>query len=451
MEPYALAPLTAISDSPYKSDNIHNMRPLASISGRTLAKDLAEARPRLGINPGLWRAWVCVALLTGALACGSGDRKPEPNEESLASNEKSSNRKLAEGPARKTAKDKRKKGELHLRVDQGLVLREKPDPSSPAVRILKQPQVLRVLEQRQGAYRVAYAGGTGWVQSSSKTRELRIMATRSPPQPAVTADPEVLSRARRHLTGGGRELSCGPYTLLTDLEASPLLEACGRLASRLDQAYARRYGASPKGKPRETLILFRDQAAFRAFAATDGPVAKGYAGHARGADGYLALVVGHQPAERVIQTLVHEITHLISRRALGAPLPRWLSEGLADGLGDPATLAGLGSIQGLAGAEAVARRVLEIDELPNLRRLAGLSQREFDRDPRARDYEQGAVFVRFLMSDPERARSFKAYLKGIAEGESDGPDTLAQHLGLPTDDWSQLDGEVRSWLSKEIR
>ncbi len=445
MEPYALTSLTAISDSPYKFDNILPMRPLAWLTGRVLAKNSSQARPSQ-----VGKVLVCALCLAGSLACGVGDRKPKADAKPAAAGETTSSRKRAEDPATKASK-KKKRGELHLKVEQGVVLRTEPDPSSRAVRILDQPQVLRVLERRQDAYRVAYAGGTGWVQRGTKTRELRILATRSPPQASVAVDPEVLARARRHLDGGGRELSCGPYTLLTDLGSSPLLEACGRLASRLDQAYARRYGIQPKGKPRETLILFRNQQNFRAFAATDGPAATGYAGHARGADGYLALVVGDQPPERVVQTLVHEITHLISRRALGAPLPRWLSEGLADGLGDPATPTGLGPIQGLAGAEAVARRVLEIQELPDLRRVVGLDGRSFDRDARARDYEQGAVFVRFLMSDPERARSFKAYLKGIADGNSDGPEALAEHLGLPAVDWSALDGEVRAWLGKQLR
>ncbi len=382
---------------------------------------------------------VWAVLLVLAPACARDDTPSKNPPKSVAES-----RVPDPSPAQKP--DPKPKGELHLRIDRGVVMRTGPDPSSSVVRIAERSQVLRVLEKRKGSYHVAFDGGRAWVQGGPKARELRIMATRSPPQPSVTADAKALALARRHLSGGGRELTCGPYTLLTDVRSSPVLEACGRLVSDLDRAYTRRYGVKPVGKSRETLILFRGREAFRAFAATDGPNATGYAGHARGADGYLVLYAGDQPAERVVQTLIHEITHLLNRRALGAPLPRWLSEGLADGLGDPASLTGLGSSQGLKGAEAVARRVLEVDTLPNLRRVVGLDNRAFDRDPKARDYEQGAVFVRYLMSDPKRKRSFQAYLKGIAEGESDGPEALAAQLGLPGDDWNALDRKVRTWL-----
>ncbi|MEO1087331.1 MAG: hypothetical protein AAFY88_24100, partial [Acidobacteriota bacterium] len=264
---------------------------------------------------------------------------------------------------------------------------------------------------------------------------------RQGPRLAPEPDPGALAAAGRHLQGGGREWPCGPYQLLSDVSEPELLGLCGRLAADLDAVYAERFGVDPVGEPRGAVILFRTLADFRDFAATSG----GHAGHARASRGYLSLYVGDRSPEALAMTLAHELTHLVNRRALGASLPRWLSEGLADAIGDPATPAGLGPSTGLRGAEVARRRVLEKEDLPDLRRLTELDAGSFDSRPDARDYEQSAVFIRFLLADAERRRSFHAFLRGVAGGESPDLDALIRHLGA-RGGAKDLDRQLRAWL-----
>lgn len=270
-------------------------------------------------------------------------------------------------------------------------------------------------------------------------------------RPAARPDAEWLTAARGllegqgALEGRGRETRCGPYLLYTDVRDAALLKTCGHLASQLDGLYLERYGVRPVGQPAEAIVLFSKIADFRAFARQNG-VALGYAGYAVGARGLAIFHVDVSARDNFLPTLTHELTHLVSRRALGVNLPRWLSEGLADGIGDTATAKGFGPARGIKGSEVQARRLREAyasNRVGGLARLVALKRGEFDRGTVSFDYEQSALLVRFLLSDPRLKPGFRRYLRGIAENKGAGPERLRQALGI---EWEELDRQLESWL-----
>ena len=237
---------------------------------------------------------------------------------------------------------------------------------------------------------VTLVGGSGLACKPASTAPAP-QARRPPPPPnedelrgrlAEAPDADLLASARERLAGGGRLENCGPYPLYTDIQNVSLISTCGRLADRLDEVYEARYGLRPRGEPASAIVLFGSAEAYRDFA-REGGVPVGYAGYALAARG---LAVFHAsdtaPTEDFLATLMHELTHLVNRRALGVNLPPWLSEGLADGIGDTATPSGFDPIDGISGLEALAKRLRQAridDRAGDLARLVTLGRGEFDR------------------------------------------------------------------------
>ncbi len=258
-------------------------------------------------------------------------------------------------------------------------------------------------------------------------------------------DPDLLASARGLLGDDGREDRCGPYALYTDIEDPSFVGICALLASHLDDTYEARYGIRPRGEPAEAIILFSEISDFRSFSQQQ-QVPLGYAGYALGARGLAVFYAGDQSLDGFLPTLAHELTHLLNRRALGANLPRWLSEGLADGLGDSATADGLRPLASEPGSGLQAKRLrtaLASGQVGSVQRLVSLKPAEFDRETRSFDYEQSALLVRFLLSDPELASGFRAFLGAIARGEIYDPEDLRNALGV---EWEELDRRLAGWV-----
>jgi hypothetical protein len=172
--------------------------------------------------------------------------------------------------------------------------------------------------------------------------------------------------------------------------------------------------------------------------------------------------------------LVHELVHLLDRRALGPRTPPWLEEGLAHSLAssriepsgrlEPEELGGgvrvvdrrlagpdgdveitVETTGGLAGLDRVIG-ALDRGALEPLALLTSLSWREMV-DPEAREirYAQSALFVRFLL-DGGRGRwrgGFRSYLAAVAAGDPGEPERL---LGELDTDWAALEESFRKWL-----
>jgi hypothetical protein len=246
------------------------------------------------------------------------------------------------------------------------------------------------------------------------------------------------------MKGGGLAMPCGPYDLVTDAEPGPLASLCELVVAPLEAAYRTAFGIEPIGEADGIILLFAERDAFRRFAREVSGVRTGYAGHARAARGYVALPQGTD--ELTARTLVHELTHLIDRRALGPALPRWLAEGLADYLGDAAGPAGLETVPGVLGAEGEIRRLqgaYAAGLAPSLYRLVGLGADEFDGASPSYDYEQSAFFVRYLLSDHELAPRFRRWLKTLAAGAVYEPESLRLALSV---EWNALDTAFEYWV-----
>ena len=420
-----------------------------------LPRPLGRPEPRRPAG-GCLRRLVLGAFLIGAVGLGwwSNDDPGSPPDISQA--EKSSVVDPSEMATAPTPSDDgaARSSRRMVRLDPGTVLRRAPTEDAASVHVTDADGLFEVQAHQGLWYQVRLPGalaattdGSGWARlADGPHREIRLRSVWQSPRPSRSIDPQRLALAKEHLLGGGRMATCGAYPLLTDVEAGPLLEACDRLAASLDGVYEQRYGVRPQGRGSETIILFRQLDAFRRFVQAEGTSSAGYAGHASASGGYLVMYSGSQDAEEVMVTLVHELTHLVSWRALGGPLPRWLSEGLADGLGDSTTLQGIAPLRGQEGVEAEAQRLRQGTPtgLPGSEALLRLSPEAFDARPTDRHYEHSALLVRFLLLDGQLAPRFRAYLGRLAAGQPYDADPLLRQLGV---EGSELDRRFARWLN----
>lgn len=278
------------------------------------------------------------------------------------------------------------------------------------------------------------------------SRGLVVRTLAVPPRESRLPSDALVASARGLMTDRGRQRSCGPYAIYTDVSDEELLATCTRLAPALDATYTGRFGVAPVGQPAEAIFLFSTLDQYRDFVRAQTQMPSGYAAHSDAARGYLALYTGERSRQEVIETLIHELAHLITRRALGGNLPPWLSEGLANGLGDTATADELHPIEGANGAEAEASRLLlgyEAGQVPSLARLLQKDSAEFDSGTLSYDYEQSAFLVRLLLSDPELTSRFRTFLRALAAGSVYTPELFYDHLGLGA---AELDRRLEAWL-----
>ena len=163
-------------------------------------------------------------------------------------------------------------------------------------------------------------------------------------------DPNRLLRARMLIGVDTEPSNVGPYTLYTDVDDSYLLNRFAEIAENLPAAYRERFGVDPGPAAGEVVVLYQDEELYRTFEAGEPAVAQastdGYATR-----GLIVLYVGDQDDFILDVLFVHELTHLLNRRALSLGLPAWLDEGLATELAisrlDPVTLeVQLGTLNG---------------------------------------------------------------------------------------------------------
>ena len=261
---------------------------------------------------------------------------------------------------------------------------------------------------------------------------------------------ETIATAHQHLKGGGRTGSCGPYSMTGDITDDRLLASCSRIASSLDDAYQERFGVEPIGLPAAAIILFSERGSYRGFAQAAGMSSAGYAGFSMPSLGYTAVWADSDRPVEFSRTLAHELTHMVNRRALGGELPRWLSEGLADAIGDTATENGIGDLYGIRGVEGEAERLglaLQTGQAGTVLDLVAQQDSEFDAGGNSYDYEHSALLVRFLLTDPELTPRFRSFLTGLSRGEPSSLARLEQDLEV---EWTELDQRFKIWLGAQI-
>ena len=412
------------------------------------------------LKRGLW-IFAVAALILGcdSLNDRRGSDEPEPSSQSATRDRSSSpagaptGDALAEGSTTLGDRDRDidSASQRYLRLDTGTVLRAAPAENARAIHITTTAEPRPVVETKPPWFAVDTTDGSAWVRLSAqeaKDRMLRIRTRARGPRDGHGIDPDVQVIAQRIFGSESTNRHCGSYALMTDLRDPSLLRACDRLASSLDQVYQERFGVTPQGQPAATVILFAQRAALRQFAAETGGRGAGYAAYTNATDGYLAM---HAQADRieVLRTLTHELAHLVHRRALG-DLPRWLSEGLADAIGDSATEGGFQPLEGIVGAEGQARRLLgAIDSrrAPGVERLVKQPASDFDKGTVSYDYETSALFVRYVLTDATLAPRMRDYLAAIAAGAQVTPEALVRRLEV---DWRQIDRDLSTWLRRHL-
>jgi hypothetical protein len=233
------------------------------------------------------------------------------------------------------------------------------------------------------------------------------------------------------------------------------------VAGQVEGLYRSRYGREPLGQPAEVALLYAGEETFRAFLAEDaglgGLTATGHVGY-----GIVALYDGGRPAGEVGATLVHELAHLLNRRALGPMLPSWLDEGIAsdlagsriglDGTLDPARLGGTTMrherLVRITGAKAGLQLLVEAagqNTLRPLPELLALDWDDFVRRDGERNYAHAAFWIRYLLEGEGGALApgFRAFLDSVAAGGPPSPEALRERLGRS---WDELEAGFRAWL-----
>ena len=355
-------------------------------------------------------------------------------------------------------------GVERVTVKPGIPLLSEPRPGAPRVLTPTRIAVLKVLDRRPGWVQVQYGEVTGWLPSRDWAG----------PEPPLGSDPDLvrpltgrgpdeerLSWARARLTPPEVVGKVGPYLVYTDLRDPDRLGFFDRVAAGLDAAYRSRYQVSPIGDPAEAVVLFSRESDYRAFlgqATTFAELpASGHTGH-----GVVSLYDGRRPQSEVASTLVHELSHLLNRRAIGPALPSWLEEGIADDLSQsqidrtgrllPGTLGGVtvrggGRIE-MHGARAALHDLREAAAAGRLRplpQLLSLDWGEFVRQNGELNYAQSSFFIRYLLQGEQGALApgFHAFLQEISNGKPPEPEALREKLGRT---WPMLEAGFRLWI-----
>ncbi len=350
---------------------------------------------------------------------------------------------------------------------KGMELKRQPTTAAETVLTLPANVRLPKLDQQGSWYQVYRQGFTGWVLLENYDEQAEVPFGNAPLAPGPLqprdADPEQLASARELLGPTGRELPMGPYTLYTDVLDETLISYLAGLAEQLDGVYAARYGRQPLATPRAALVLYRGEGGYRLLKRRSGKLAGLHAaGHASG--GMAATFVGRRSAAQVGITVVHELVHLVNRRALGPALPPWLDEGLADGLAlsrvnsagalQPEQLGGeilenaerRTFTEGMSSLWLVEQRRRD-GRLPRLSTLLRLDWDSFVGDEIALHYASSALWLRFLLDGEggRRAAALRRFLDAVAAGGPASADRLRQAIAEP---WPTLEVSYRRWVEE---
>lgn len=370
-----------------------------------------------------------------------------------------------------------------ITVEAGTRLRERPDLRAPEIQFIDEQLELPVVERRPPWVRVAYGDLRGWLLLRDKgPRAAKAMAAESRAWSAASAwiDREAVTRARAFLGAGARLEALGPFRLLTDVEPGRLLTSLEAIACSLPASYAERYGLPAPEPDEETVLLYAKAESYRGFADAEPGLSRlepsGHAGN-----GIAALAAAER--DEVEALLVHELVHLLNRRALGlaVELAPWLDEGLAEDLAysqvDSSGRLRLGSLAGrtrsanevggsfgqLAGDSfqitTLGPKALLLDLIarwsdparPPVVEILDLGWNEFA-DPESRSllYPASGFLVRYLLdgsgldgSGGRSAPAFRAFLEAVAAGGDTDARALLTALGTSE---KELETGFAAWL-----
>lgn len=390
-----------------------------------------------------------------------------------------------------------------VEIPEGTRLFSKPDHGADALTIVDTDLTLPVRSRCGDWVEVKYDGLRGYVlPGDAYIPPLDIGVTAAVDVTAGSFD-ERLDDARSAMKDRARDVPLGPWTAVTDAPAKDL-EPLARVAAHVAEGFAERYDLTPTPPGEQAIALFTHLKDYRAFLE-----AGGYANASRTRVGGVDLSARSHVEGGIVASslrdgpklarihLVHELTHLLQRRVFQGPLPRWLSEGMAEDLAwcrvDDAGRLDLGSIQGLffmkggvridvdsqGPSEALddyvgmLRERLRLPQIPTQRKAnpvledllasnqprLGTVQSGFVRGVSRRVVTGAGLFVRFLLDGERdlapphprfgetklgpRALRFRAFLASVAAGgESDRTAFFAAIKADP----ATLEKEFDAWV-----
>jgi hypothetical protein len=345
----------------------------------------------------------------------------------------------------------RERGQRYLRIRAGTPFRRNPGLGGSAESRASRDEMVPVVARRGdwAQVRTTEEGGKTrlvWVAYDEDAEVVILGGARE----ANSPDLEMTGLGRSLMGSDARTGRCGPYELISDAREDWLVDTCERLIPALEGTFVDRFGIVPLGDPKEAILFFDDAGDFRNFVRRSDLGRIGNLAHAVPSSGFLALYAGRQDRAKLLRTFLHELTHLVSYRAFGPNLPRWLSEGLADAIGDTASGEAIQALEGIGGSEDEARRLgraYDDGQAGDLARLLALDEATFDSGVVSFDYEQSALFVRYLLSEESMATGFRSFLAELSLGRLYAPDLLLSHLGttLP-----ELDRGFQSWIDQRL-
>lgn len=307
-------------------------------------------------------------------------------------------------------------------VDEGAVLRAEPDEAAGAVATLDALTNLPVVEWSDDWAWVDFRGVMGWVVPRPRADHGPAFGSRPDPVLPIAArppEPQLLEAALGQFPRRPMEVELGGYRLFTDWSGPEVVERCRSLEAGLEDAYRARFRLAPVGDPAEVVLLFAgkdDYDAFWSVADGRGISSVGHAGR-----GMVATFVGLRHPREVCATLIHELTHLLNRRAVGPALPPWLEEGMATEIA--------ARHAGSPLEPRLVRMAARQGRLPRLTELLELDRPRFhDAGLRRVRYEQSALWLRFLLDDPGLGERLLAFLEYLARGGPYGPDLPPERM-----------------------
>jgi hypothetical protein len=338
-------------------------------------------------------------------------------------------------------------------VEAGTRLLGSPHPGAPVLDVVQTQIELPLLERLGPWVRVRYGSWRGWILPLGN-EELPV-STQTLPEPG---EERRLNRARELLGNAARTGNLGPYSLYTDLDDDELLERLAGVATHLTQSYGERYDLEVRLDGSEAVVLFADERDYRDFEAGERSIAGVHTqGFAR--QGLVVLFVGERDLIATLQALIHELVHVLNRRALGTQIPAWLEEGLAEDLGFSRIQADGRIVVGSLGGDNVpfstsASRVgsphafeiggprgslvallIEWHEptRPTLAELVAMPWQEFvESEAGAIHYAESAFLVRYFLDGRRRSlrEGFRRYLRSMAAGELNLGETVWTSLEI---------------------
>jgi hypothetical protein len=390
-----------------------------------------------------------------------------------------------------------------VEIPEGTRLFSKPGHGADALTVVDTDLTLPVRSRCGDWVEVTYDGLRGYfLPGDAYIPPLDIGVTATVDVTAGSFD-ERLDDARSAMMNKAREVPLGPWTAVTDAPARDL-EPLARVAAHVAEGFTERYGLSPGPPGEQAIALFTHLRDYRAFLETGGhPNASrtriggidlSARSHVEG--GIVASSLRDGPKLARIH-LVHELTHLLQRRVFPGPLPRWLSEGMAEDLAwcrvDDAGRLDLGSIQGLffmkggvridvdsqgpsealhdyVGVLLERRRLPKIptqrkanpaleDLLASDQPRLGTVQMGFVRGVSRRVVTGAGLFVRFLLDGERdltpphprfgetklgpRAQRFRSFLASVAAGAPSDPGAF---FGAMRTEPATLEKEFDAWV-----